>query len=64
MIFPIIPIFALMAILGGGGTLGWYCTLTDEEKDEVNELALRLFDKALQELSRYETRLLKRNFFG
>ena len=64
MVFPLIPLFALVAILGGGGTLAWYSSLDEEERDLANELAFELFDKALEELSRYERKLLKRNFFG
>jgi hypothetical protein len=64
MIFPILPLFALLAILTGGATLGWYSRLTDEEKDLVNELAFELFDKTIEQLGRYERKLLKRKFFG
>ena len=64
MIFPIIPIIALVAILGGGATLGWYSRLTDEEKDLVNELALELFEKTAKELNKSQSKLLKQKFFG
>jgi hypothetical protein len=64
MIFPIIPIFALVAILGGGATLGWYSRLTDEEKDLVNELALELFEKTVQQLNKSQSKLLRSKFFG
>ena len=64
MIFPIIPILALVAILGGGATLGWYSRLTDEEKDLVNELALELFEKTVQQLNKSQSKLLRSKFFG
>ena len=64
MIFPILPLFALLAILGGGATLGWYYRLTDEEKDLVNELALELFEKTVQQLNKSQSKLLRSKFFG
>ena len=54
MPFPIIPLLAIAAILGGTGALTWYSRLSQEEKDEAdrkaNELAWKLFKKALNEL--------------
>jgi len=55
MPFPIIPLLAIAAILGGGGTLAWYSRLSQAEKDEAdrkaNEHARKLFNKALDELT-------------
>ena len=55
MPFPIIPLLAIAAILGGAGTLTWYSRLSPEEKDEAdrkaNEYAKTLFNKALDELT-------------
>jgi hypothetical protein len=60
----IIPILALAAIIGGGGTLGYYCSLDEEEQEALNELALEIFAKTLEELSSNQSRLLKKRFFG
>jgi hypothetical protein len=64
MIFPLIPILAIVAIIGGGGTLAWYSTLDDEERDFANELAFELFEKTVEELNRGQSRILKQRFFG
>ena len=64
MIFPLIPILAVVAIIGGGGTLAWYSTLDDEERDFANELAFELFEKTVEELNRGQSRILKQRFFG
>jgi len=63
LIFPIIPLLALVAVICGGATLGWYSRLTDEEKDLVNELALELFEKTVQELNKSQSKLLRSKFF-
>ena len=64
MIFPLIPILAVIAIIGGGGTLAWYSTLDDEERDFANELAFELFEKTVEELNRSQSKILKQRFFG
>ena len=55
MPFPIIPLLAIAAILGGTGTLAWYSRLSQAKKDEAdqkaNEYARTLFHKALDELT-------------
>ena len=64
MIFPLIPILAIVAIIGGGGTLAWYSTLDDEERDFANELAFELFEKTVEQLNRGQSKILKQRFFG
>ena len=60
MVFPIVPILAIAAVLGGGGTLVWYKRLSpgDRGKADIkaNEYAQNLFHKALDELSKSEAR--------
>ena len=65
MPFPLIPLLAIAALLGGTGTLAWYSRLSQEEKDEAdqkaNEYARTLFNKALDELTaRQATQIHKR----
>ena len=64
MVFPLIPILAIVAILGGGGTLAWYSMLDDEERDLANELAFELFEKTVEQLNRGQSKILKQRFFG
>ncbi|MCY4389540.1 MAG: hypothetical protein OXC18_20785 [Desulfurellaceae bacterium] len=58
MVFPIIPLAAVAAIVGGAGVLKWYFDLSPEEqrkKDEQgNTLAMELFGKALDRLGKPE----------
>ena len=55
MPFPIIPLLAIAAILGGTGTLAWYSRLSQAEKEKAdrkaNEHARQFFNKALDELT-------------
>jgi hypothetical protein len=65
LIIGIVPIFALAAIICGGGTLGFYCCLNEEEQEALNELAFELFEKSVKELNKSQSRkLLKQRFFG
>ena len=58
MPFPIIPLLAIAAILGGTGTLAWYSRLSQAEKEKAdrkaNEYARQFFHKALDELNTRE----------
>ena len=60
MVFPIIPILAIAAILGGTGTLVWYKRLSPEDREKAdmkaNEYAKNMYNKALDELSKSEAR--------
>jgi hypothetical protein len=68
--FPLIPLFALISILGGGVTLAWYSELTREQKQEADRIAAgyakQLFGKAVSELSKdqagHVARLTKQHF--
>jgi hypothetical protein len=52
--FPLIPILALLGIVGGIATLSWYSTLSAQEKDRANRVAMNWFGKRFQELSEYQ----------
>jgi hypothetical protein len=56
MYFPLIPLFALMAILGGGVTLAWYMELSEEQQEEADRIAgsyaRQLFGKSVKELTK------------
>jgi hypothetical protein len=71
MVFPLIPILAVIAILGGGATLVWYDTLSDDEKNHANDWAAhyaeQLYHKTVAELTREEAQVvhrLTRGHFG
>jgi hypothetical protein len=53
--FPLIPVLALIGICGGGVTLAWYKSLTQEQQKEADQLscdyAQKLFGKTFKELS-------------
>lgn len=69
-IIPLIPILAVLAMFGGGGTLAWYLALSEERQQEADEIACkhakRLFDKAVKDLSKDQAdrvyRLTKQHF--
>ena len=68
--FPLIPLLALFAILGGGVTLVWYDQLSSEEKKEADRIACDyakdIYDKSLEDLSQKQADhvalLTKRHF--
>ena len=55
MVFPIIPILAIAALVGGVGTLVWYTSLPKSERESVdqraNEIAMDVFGEALDRLT-------------
>ena len=56
--FPLIPLLALIVILGGGVTLVWYEQLSKEEQQEADRIACGyakdIFGKAMKELTKAE----------
>jgi hypothetical protein len=68
--FPLIPVLALFAIVGGGATLVWYDRLSKEEKEKADRLACgyarEVFDKSLDDLTKEQANhvamLTKRHF--
>ncbi len=58
--FPLIPLLALAAIVGGGATLIWYDRLSKEEKERADRLACgyarEVFNKTMEELSNAEAK--------
>jgi hypothetical protein len=68
--FPLIPLFALIAIFGGGATLLWYDELSKEQKQEADRLAgnyaRQIYGKAIDELSKdqagHVARMTKQHF--
>jgi hypothetical protein len=68
--FPLVPLFALFAIVGGGATLAWYSDLSREQQKEADRIAAgyanRLFGKPVKELTRQQagrvSMLTKRHF--
>ena len=59
MFFPIIPLLALAAILGGGVTLVWYDELTKEQKEEADRIAANyakeLYGKSMKDLTKAQS---------
>lgn len=58
--FPLLPLLGMAGIFGGAGTLAWYARLSKEEKANADRMAedyaTDLFDKAIWQLSRSESR--------
>lgn len=53
--FPIIPVLAILAIIGGVSTLSWYSSLSREQQiaadRRMNQIALQWFRRKYSELS-------------
>ena len=70
MFFPLIPILAIAAMIGGGVTLTWYSELSEKEKGEADRIACDyasdIYDKSIKELTNAEANhvasLTKRHF--
>ena len=68
--FPIIPVLAIIALVGSGGTLIWYDKLNKEQKETANRIAMnyawQLYGKAVNELTKdqasHVARLTKQHF--
>ncbi len=62
MPLPLIPIFALANIVGGTYLLTWYFHLDPRKRieadEEANKLAMRWFNKRLNQLDRAEAKEL------
>lgn len=55
MVFPIVPLLAVTAIIGGAYTRRWYNSLSKEEQEKADartgELAWKWFRRPLDELN-------------
>jgi hypothetical protein len=56
--FPLIPLLALFAIVGGGVTLVWYEELSKPQQEEADRIACGyakdIFGKTMKELTKAE----------
>ena len=56
--FPLIPLLALGAMIGGGVTLAWYFELDPKQQEEADRIACDYawanFKKSLKELTKAE----------
>lgn len=59
--FPIIPILAIAAIVGGIATLSWYNSLPREEQKRADSLALKWFGKKFQQLAKHQQERIRKN---
>jgi hypothetical protein len=68
--FPIIRLLAIIAVVGGSGTLIWYQKLSKEEQQAADRIAMnyarQLYGKAVNELTKdqasYVASLTKQHF--
>ena len=59
LFIPFIPLLAFLLIGGSVVTLIWYSNLTEEQKREANERALRRFGKRFKDLTEEEQEKIK-----
>lgn len=57
--FPIIPLLAIAAIIGGVCTLSWYSQLSRAEQNRADGLALKWFGRQFQQLSERQQKQIK-----
>jgi hypothetical protein len=57
--FPLIPILAIAAIIGGIATLSWYSKLSKEERIQADSLAMKWFGKQFQQLGEKQRQEIK-----
>jgi hypothetical protein len=54
--FPLIPLFALFAIVGGGVTLAWYADLSKEDQEAADKIAAdyakSVYQKSIDDLTK------------
>jgi hypothetical protein len=62
--FPLIPLLAIFAIIGGGTTLAWYHQLSKDEQEEADRIACgyarEVYHKALDDLTKAEAQHVAR----
>ena len=54
MPFPIIPVLALIGIIGGISALVWYSNQSIEEQEKADGLALQWFGRRFKQLAEYQ----------
>lgn len=57
--FPLIPILAVAAIVGGIATLSWYSGLSRAEQKRADGLAMKWFGKQFQQLAENQQRKIR-----
>jgi hypothetical protein len=62
--FPIIPILAIAAIIGGFAALSWYSGLTREQQRRADALAMKWFGKQFRQLAQNQQRRIKDHMEG
>jgi hypothetical protein len=62
--FPLIPILAILAIVGGVTALAWYSGLSREEQKKADTLAMKWFGKQFQQLAEHQQKKIRDQMKG
>jgi hypothetical protein len=62
--FPLIPLLAIAAIVGGVATLTWYSNLSKDEQKHADTLAMQWFGKRFQQLAEHQKKQIKDSMNG
>jgi hypothetical protein len=62
--FPLIPLLAIAAIIGGVATLSWYSSLSSDEQKKADLLAMKWFGKQFQQLAETQQKQIKDKMNG
>jgi len=57
--FPLIPLLAIAAIIGGVATLSWYSNLSRDEQKRADTLAMKWFGKQFQQLAENQQKQIR-----
>lgn len=58
--FPIIPVLALLGIIGGVSTLAWYSNQSRDNQEKADRMALQWFGRRFRQLTDYQQEQIRR----
>lgn len=58
--FPIIPVLALLGIIGGVSTLAWYSNQSRENQEKADRMALQWFGRRFRQLTENQQEQIRR----
>ena len=58
--FPIIPVIALLGIIGGVSTLAWYSNQTRVNQEKADRMALQWFGRRFRQLTENQQEQIRR----
>ncbi len=60
MPFPIIPVLALLGIVGGISALAWYSNQSKEDQEKADKIALQWFGRKFKQLTEHQQEQIRK----